>query len=59
MPNNCLIFLLQVHGFPKIMGILTHLDMISKATAVKKAKKELKKRFWTELYKVYNYTLPF
>ena len=34
------------------MGVLTHLDMIKKASAAKKTKTELKKRFWAELYKV-------
>ncbi|XP_058461348.1 ribosome biogenesis protein BMS1 homolog [Malaya genurostris] len=40
----------QVHGMPKIMGILTHLDTIKTAKAVKMQKKTLKHRFWTEVY---------
>ncbi|XP_055534253.1 ribosome biogenesis protein BMS1 homolog [Wyeomyia smithii] len=40
----------QVHGMPKIMGILTHLDTIKSAKAVKMQKKTLKHRFWTEVY---------
>jgi len=44
--------MLQVHGFPKVMGILTHLDNFKQAKAIKKAKKSLKHRFWTELYQV-------
>ncbi|XP_052860488.1 ribosome biogenesis protein BMS1 homolog [Anopheles cruzii] len=40
----------QVHGMPKIMGILNHLDMIKKAKALKMQKKLLKHRFWTEVY---------
>lgn len=40
----------QVHGMPKIMGILTHLDTIKTAKAVKMQKKVLKHRFWTEVY---------
>ncbi len=44
--------ILQVHGFPKVMGVLTHLDMISSAKTVKKTKKRLKQRFWTEIYQV-------
>ncbi|XP_055626583.1 ribosome biogenesis protein BMS1 homolog [Toxorhynchites rutilus septentrionalis] len=40
----------QVHGMPKIMGILTHLDTIKSAKAVKMQKKILKHRFWTEVY---------
>jgi ribosome biogenesis protein BMS1 len=40
----------QVHGMPKIIGVLTHLDMITNASALKKRKKLLKHRFWTEVY---------
>ncbi|XP_050073553.1 ribosome biogenesis protein BMS1 homolog [Anopheles maculipalpis] len=40
----------QVHGMPKIMGILNHLDMIKNAKALKMQKKLLKHRFWTEVY---------
>ena len=40
----------QVHGMPKIMGILTHLDAIKNAKTLKRRKKELKHRFWTEVY---------
>jgi ribosome biogenesis protein BMS1 len=40
----------QVHGMPKIMGILTHLDMIKNAKTLKNTKKTLKHRFWTEVY---------
>ncbi|EFI27230.1 GTP binding protein [Coprinopsis cinerea okayama7 len=42
--------ILQSHGFPKVIGILTHLDLIKKAATLKSTKKELKKRFWTEIY---------
>ena len=42
--------ILQSHGFPKIIGILTHLDLIKKAAMLKDTKKTLKKRFWTEVY---------
>ena len=42
--------MLQVHGFPKVMGILTHLDQIPKAKPLKKIKKTLKARFWVEVY---------
>jgi len=44
--------ILQVHGFPKVMGVLTHLDLIHSAKAQRKAKKQLKQRFWTEIYQV-------
>uniref|UniRef100_H2YNI4 Bms1-type G domain-containing protein n=1 Tax=Ciona savignyi TaxID=51511 RepID=H2YNI4_CIOSA len=40
----------QVHGFPKVMGILTHLDSFKQPKTLKKTKKNLKHRFWTELY---------
>lgn len=42
--------LLQVHGFPKVMGVLTHLDGFKDNKALKKTKKALKHRFWTEIY---------
>lgn len=41
---------LQVHGFPKVMGVLTHLDGFREASQLKKTKKKLKQRFWTEIY---------
>ncbi|XP_066142906.1 ribosome biogenesis protein BMS1 homolog [Euwallacea fornicatus] len=40
----------QVHGMPRIMGILTHLDMIKSSKILKNTKKTLKHRFWTEVY---------
>lgn len=40
----------QVHGMPKIMGVLTHLDAIKNTKALQKRKKDLKHRFWTEVY---------
>ncbi|XP_012579368.1 PREDICTED: ribosome biogenesis protein BMS1 homolog [Condylura cristata] len=40
----------QVHGFPKIMGVLTHLDSFKYSKQLKKTKKRLKHRFWTEVY---------
>ncbi|XP_076247659.1 ribosome biogenesis protein BMS1 homolog [Calliopsis andreniformis] len=40
----------QVHGMPRIMGVLTHLDLIKNAKQLKKVKKTLKQRFWTEVY---------
>lgn len=40
----------QVHGMPRIMGILTHLDMIKNNKTLKNTKKTLKHRFWTEVY---------
>lgn len=40
----------QVHGMPRIMGVLTHLDMIKNTKALKNTKKTLKHRFWAEVY---------
>ncbi|KAG9042694.1 Glycoside hydrolase 2 (Mannanase, beta-galactosidase) [Tulasnella sp. UAMH 9824] len=42
--------ILQCHGFPKVMGVLTHLDLIKKVSVQRETKKLLKKRFWTEIY---------
>jgi hypothetical protein len=41
---------LQVHGFPKVMGVLTHLDAFRDTKKLKKTKKTLKHRFWSEIY---------
>uniref|UniRef100_A0A2I3GXD7 Uncharacterized protein n=1 Tax=Nomascus leucogenys TaxID=61853 RepID=A0A2I3GXD7_NOMLE len=38
----------QVHGFPKIMRVLTHLYSFKHNRQLKKTKKQLKHRFWTE-----------
>ncbi|CAM9664209.1 unnamed protein product, partial [Phaeothamnion confervicola] len=40
----------RVHGFPKVMGVLTHLDQIHNAKLLSKSKRRLKQRFWTEIY---------
>ncbi|KAJ8313478.1 hypothetical protein KUTeg_008971, partial [Tegillarca granosa] len=40
----------QVHGFPRIMGVLTHLDTFRDNKRIRKTKKRLKHRFWTEVY---------
>lgn len=42
----------QVHGMPRIMGVLSHLDVIKKKEKLKRTKKLLKHRFWTEVYQV-------
>lgn len=42
--------LLQVQGFPKVMGVLTHLDNFKDPKKLKKTKKALKHRFWAEIY---------
>ncbi|GLG99508.1 Uncharacterized protein GBIM_05961 [Gryllus bimaculatus] len=40
----------QVHGMPRIMGVLTHLDMLRRSNQLKRVKKTLKHRLWTEVY---------
>uniref|UniRef100_S4R7Q4 Bms1-type G domain-containing protein n=1 Tax=Petromyzon marinus TaxID=7757 RepID=S4R7Q4_PETMA len=40
----------QVHGFPRLMGVLTHLDAFRNSKQLQKTKKKLKHRFWTEIY---------
>jgi ribosome biogenesis protein BMS1 len=42
--------ILQTHGFPKVMGIFTHLDQFRTTSNLRKTKKLLKHRFWTEIY---------
>lgn len=48
--------ILQTHGFPRIMGVLTHLDSPkfktknNGAKKLRQTKKRLKHRFWTEIY---------
>ncbi|KAM9984186.1 hypothetical protein ACTFIZ_003891 [Dictyostelium cf. discoideum] len=41
---------LKTHGFPKVIGILTHLDGFKNNKKLKKTKKKFKDRFWTEIY---------
>lgn len=45
----------QIHSMSKIMGVLTHIDLIDKSSRLKSIKKILKHRFWTEVYQVYLY----
>lgn len=42
--------ILAPHGMPKVMGVLTHLDLFKKPATLRAAKKRLKQRFWTEIY---------
>ncbi|CAG8768031.1 11755_t:CDS:2, partial [Funneliformis caledonium] len=42
--------ILQTHGFPKIMGVLTHLDKYKNTKTLITIKKRLRHRFWTEIY---------
>jgi ribosome biogenesis protein BMS1 len=43
--------ILQSHGFPKVIGVVTHLDLVRNTTALRTTKKSLKKRFWAEIYR--------
>eukprot|EP00559_Dactyliosolen_fragilissimus_P005247 CAMPEP_0184860234 /NCGR_PEP_ID=MMETSP0580-20130426/5164_1 /TAXON_ID=1118495 /ORGANISM="Dactyliosolen fragilissimus" /LENGTH=1209 /DNA_ID=CAMNT_0027357269 /DNA_START=139 /DNA_END=3768 /DNA_ORIENTATION=- len=42
--------ILQTHGFPKVFGVFTHLDQFRTSKNLRKTKKLLKHRFWTEIY---------
>ncbi|XP_078442068.1 P-loop containing nucleoside triphosphate hydrolases superfamily protein [Wolffia australiana] len=42
--------IMQVHGFPRVMGVLTHLDKFKDIKKLRKTKQRLKHRFWTEIY---------
>ena len=46
---------LQVHGFPRVMGVLTHLDLLRSTRTQRRVKKSLKQRFWTEIYQVWGW----
>lgn len=43
--------LLQLHGMPKVVGVLSHLDSFRNIKSLQKAKKAIKHRFWTEIFK--------
>ncbi len=48
---DCSLNVLSATGMPgNVFGILTHLDLFGKPSALKDAKKRLKKRLWAELY---------
>ena len=40
-------FVPQVHGFPRVIGVLTHLDSYRNPTTLRRVKKQMKQRFWT------------
>ncbi len=40
----------QVHGFPRMMGVLTHLDSFKNVATLRRVKKQMKHRFWTDIY---------
>ncbi|XP_020113105.1 ribosome biogenesis protein bms1-like isoform X1 [Ananas comosus] len=41
--------IMQVHGFPKVIGVLTHLDKFKDVKKLRKTKKRLKERFGAEI----------
>ncbi|CAD5232271.1 unnamed protein product [Bursaphelenchus xylophilus] len=40
----------QVHGMPKFMAVMTHMDLIKKKERLKEQKKVIKHRLWKEVY---------
>jgi ribosome biogenesis protein BMS1 len=49
----------QIYGLPRVMGVLTHMDLYKKMNKqLNKRKTQLKHRFWTEIYQV-NYSFDF
>ena len=43
--------ILAPHGFPRILGVTTHLDLFKSVSTMRASKKALKHRFWTQVYK--------
>ncbi|KAK9245575.1 hypothetical protein V1506DRAFT_537739 [Lipomyces tetrasporus] len=43
--------ILAPHGFPRILGVTTHLDLFKSPATLRASKKRLKHRLWTEVYK--------
>jgi len=43
--------ILKSHGFPNVMGVLTHMDFYKQSSSSRKVKKGLKKRFEYEVGK--------
>jgi len=41
---------LQIHGFPKVIGVLTHLDGFHDNKQLRQVKKKMKHRFWAEIF---------
>lgn len=42
--------IMQTHGFPRVAAVVTHLEGFPDNSTLRKAKKRLKNRFWSELY---------
>ena len=51
--------MLQTHGFPKVMGIVTNLDSFKQRKGLNNMKRQLKHRFWTEIYQGVQGTILF
>ena len=45
-----LLNILQFYGFPKVIGVLTHLYKLKDVKKLRKTKQRLKHCFWTEIY---------
>jgi hypothetical protein len=43
--------ILKTHGFPKVIGVLTHLDSFRDSKPLRRLKKVMKDRFWSEVCK--------
>jgi len=53
------ISLLKNHGFPNVMGVLTHMDYFKDSKALRKTRKKYKKRFEYEVgtkYKLFYFS---
>ncbi|GIX61733.1 ribosome biogenesis protein bms1 [Babesia caballi] len=42
--------IMQTHGFPRVAAVVTHLEGFPDNSTLRKAKKRLKNRFWSEIY---------
>ncbi|GFE52983.1 ribosome biogenesis related protein [Babesia ovis] len=42
--------IMQTHGFPRVAAVVTHLEGFPDNSTLRKAKKKLKNRFWSEIY---------
>jgi ribosome biogenesis protein BMS1 len=42
--------LCQTHGFPRVIGVLTHLDTFRNVSSLRRTKTQMKHRFWTDIY---------
>ncbi|ORM41851.1 Ribosome biogenesis protein bms1 [Babesia sp. Xinjiang] len=42
--------IMQTHGFPRVAAVVTHLESFPDNSTLRKAKKRLKSRFWSEIY---------